>query len=49
MTVDNLMHKLWTLRATEVPYSKAAEKPLWIALQKFVEKNGGLTQQAEGV
>lgn len=46
MTVDNILHKLWTMRANGEAYDKAAEKPLWIRLQRFVEENGGVEEKA---
>ena len=41
-TIDHLLHRLWTARAQEEPYDKDTEKRLWMALQRFVERKGGL-------
>jgi hypothetical protein len=45
MTVDNVLHALWT-RHMDGDYDKARDKPLWMLLQNFIERNGGLKQPA---
>lgn len=44
MTIDNILHQLWT-RHVSGDYDKDRDKPLWIELQRFVEANGGLTHE----
>ena len=44
-TVDNVLHALWN-RHMDVDYDKTRDKPLWMLLQNFIERNGGLKQPA---
>jgi hypothetical protein len=44
-TIDNVLHALWT-RHMDGDYDKARDKPLWMLLQNFIERKGGLKQDA---
>ncbi len=45
MTIDTVLHTLWT-RHADGDYDKDRDKPLWMLLQNFIEKKGGLTAAA---
>lgn len=40
-TMDHVLHRLWSERVGSPGYDKD-EKRLWMALQRFVERKGGL-------
>jgi hypothetical protein len=44
-TVDNVLHALWS-RHMDGDYDKSRDKALWMLLQNFIERNGGLKQSA---
>jgi len=45
MTVDQLLHKLWShTRGSE--FERVDEKRLWMVLQDFIERNGGCSANA---
>lgn len=44
MTIDDVLHKLWTNSTST--FEKYDEKRLWMALQNFIEQNGGTRQRA---
>jgi hypothetical protein len=47
MTIDNVLHKLWTNSITSGPkLDKREEKRLWMILQQFVERKGGTREPA---
>ncbi len=44
MTIDDVLHKLWTNSTSTL--EKYDEKRLWMLLQNFIERNGGLKDSA---
>lgn len=47
MTINNVLHTLWTNSVTDGKLDKAEAKRLWMTLQRFVEEKGGLDAPAE--
>jgi len=45
-TMDHVLHRLWTERVGQPGYDYE-EKRLWMALQRFVERKGGLRESLE--
>lgn len=46
LAIINVVHRLWSKYAGTANYDKESEKPLWMVLQNFVERHGGVSAKS---